>query len=471
MDTRRAFPMTRRAALRIGVVGAVPAVVGRFVVNEPPPNRSNSAGDELPFVPARRAQRLVNAFGVVVHLHFQRSVYRHVDRVVDAVVDLGARHVRTRLSHLPGAHGGFDALARQGVRVEGVCGAFGDAESMDSILGRLVRDYDDPTHVFAAFEGINEPNNKGRPWVAETRQKVQDLYAARARYGLESVRIVGPSIARVNSGGVEGGDTQGQSSALGDLSPWIDRGNIHVYPRGRPPSTDIDQFLAYQREVCGELPIRCTEGGFFTAEHYTGGAVPTPEEAVSSYLPRQLLEHWIRGVDRFFCYELLDDPDPSGADREAHFGLLAVAGPAADDLWTPKAQYVAMRNLLSILSDPGPRFGPGGLRVGLEDPGADVRSALLAKRDGSFLLCVWRDVSVYDTGTERVRSPAPQRVRVFLAEKAILRVYEPSTQSAPVRCAGPACEIDLTVGGEVVMVGIHPRTATNRPPDTVVATA
>lgn len=445
-------PVTRRAVLGFGLAGA--AAIGGLVGDEPPHHPPCSDGSHPPPVPARQADCLAGAFGVVVHLNFQRSVYRHTERVVDAVLDLGVRHVRSRLSGLPAAEAGFRAMAAGGVAIEGVCGAFGDPEPMDTILGRVAQTYDDPTGAFAAFEGINEPNNHGRPWVDETRQKTVDLHAARSRYGFDDVPIVGPSLARVNSGGAEGGDTAGQSQTLGDLTPWIDRGNIHVYPRGLVPSTDIDEFVGYQRAVCGDLPIVCTEGGFFTADNYRGGATATPEQAVGAYLPRQLLEHWTRGTERFFCYELLDDPDPTGADRESNFGMLAVAGTGATDVWTPKPHYTAMRNFLSILRDPGPTFSPATLRVALRNCEADVRAELLAKRDGSFLLCLWRDVTVHDPETGRADLPSPSRVGVSLAEAAVLRVYEPSTQSSPVRTAGPTTEIDLMLGGDVVVVAI-----------------
>jgi hypothetical protein len=409
---------------------------------------------------ARPAESLADAFGVVVHFHFQESAYAHVERVVDTVLDLGARHVRSLLSRLPSTTAGFRALADGGVAIEAVCGTFGSSETMNSILRRAVDQYDDPTTVFSAFEGINEPNNDGLPWVAETRRKVQGLHDARSLYGLQDVPIVAPSLARVNSGGVQGGDTEGQSQALGDLTEWIDRGNIHVYPRGRQPSTDIDEFVEYQRAVCGDLPIRCTEGGYFTAENYVGGAFATPEQVVRQYLPRQLLEHWTRGVDRFFCYELLDDPDPARAEREASFGMLAVAGAGADDVWTPKGQYDAMRNLLALLSDPGAGTPPDSLRMLVTPCDADLRNVLLAKRDGTFLLLLWRDVSIYDPTTDRLIEVEPRNVRVALAEAARLQVFYPSTQRDPLRIVGPAASIEIPVSGELVALAIAPAAGT-----------
>jgi hypothetical protein len=412
-------------------------------------------------VPARSARELADAFGVVAHLHFGESAYGNVERVIDAVDQLGCRHIRSRLSRLPAAAAGFRELADLGIRTQGVCGAFGDPETMESIMRRVVDDYADPTSVFSAFEGINEPNNNGQPWVEETRMKAIALHTWRGRYALQEIPVVAPALARVNEGGVEGGDTRGQSLALGDLSQWLDRGNIHVYPRGLKPSEDIDAFISYQRAVCGDLTIRCTEGGYFSAENYVGGATSTPEEAVRQYLPRMLLEHWIRGNDRFYCYELLDDPDTEQADREANFGLISVSGTGATASWTPKPRFAAMRNLLALLGGSGTQPAPTSLRMSLSECAPEVRSVLLGKADGSFLLCLWRDVAVYDPGTGRLVEPEPLRVRVRLAARSALAVYEPSSHSAAVRTMA-AESIQLSLAGELVVLEIKPPAGRDR---------
>jgi hypothetical protein len=410
----------------------------------------------MSMVPARPAESLADAFGVVAHLHFRQSSYGDVEGVVEAVDALGCRHVRSRLSRLPSATAGFRALAALGVKTEAVCGALGDPETMQSIMARVASEHDDPASVFSGFEGINEPNNKGRPWVEETRRKIIELHGARGQTGLEQIPIVAPALARVNGGGVEGGNTRGQSLALGDLTEWVDRGNIHVYPRGLVPSADIDAFMTYQRAVCGDLAIRCTEGGYFSAQNYVGGAYSTPEEAVRQYLPRMLLEHWVRGNERFYCYELLDDPDPEQSDREAAFGLISVSGSGPTASWRLKPRFTAMRNLLTLLGGSSPRPAPTGLLMSLGQCPPEVSSVLLGKGDGSFLLCLWRDVAVYDPRTGKLIEPESVAVRVRLAARSALSVYQPSSSSGAVRTIAAADTIDVSLAGELVVLAIQP---------------
>ena len=67
-----------------------------------------------------------------------------------------------------------------------------------------------------------------------------------------------------------------------------------------------------------------------------------------------MLEHFLRGEKRTYTYELIDEfDDPGKTNAEANFGLLRRD-------WTPKPAFAAMKNLLGLLSDPGPAFTPAG---------------------------------------------------------------------------------------------------------------
>ena len=406
----------------------------------------------LPYVAAKPAETLASAVGVVNHFHFERTVYGQTDRVVEAIGDLGVRHVRNRLASTPGTRAGFTELTRMGVKIHGVCGAFGDRQPMADVMAEVVRTYDDPYATFSAFEGINEPNNNGRPWVTETRTKTRDLFLERNRHGLSGIPIVGPSLARVSSHGHEGDSTAGQSRALGDLTQFIDYGNIHVYPRALPPDADIDAFMASQRPVCGDLPMMCTEGGYFNAMQYRGGAFPTPEEVAAKYLPQQVMEHWVRGNRRFFVYELLDDPDPNGKDREAHFGLLGVE--SARGAWRPKPQFEALKNFLAILGDRGEAHDVGGMPLGVSGP-SDLRSVLVAKRTGARYLVLWRSVKAYEPTTRRVIATESRSVTLSFAEPKRVKVYHPSQARSASAVHRDVRSVKVPVGDELVIVKVR----------------
>ena len=446
-------PVSRRSLL--SGVAAVPAagLVGRGT-----PGGTRSAvttglrRGALPFVAARPAEALASSVGVVNHFHFGGTVYEQTDRVVQAIGELGVRHIRNRITTTAGTRAGFTELTRMGVKVNGVCGAYGDRQPMSAVLAEVVRTYDDPTATFSAFEGINEPNNNGHTWVEETRTKTRDLFLERNRHGLSAVPIVGPSLARVASHGVEGGSTGGQSRVLGDLTPFIDYGNIHVYPRALPPSADIDEFMGHQRAVCGDLPIMCTEGGYFNAMNYRGGAFPTPEEVAAKYLPQQVMEHWVRGNRRFFVYELLDSPDPSGKDRLSHFGLLGVEQERG--AWRPKPQFEALKNFLSILGDRGDAHGVGGMPLGISGP-SDLRSALVAKRSGARFVVLWRGVKAYEPATRRVLDTDSHAVTLTFDEPKKVKVFRPSQAREAQAVHRGVQSTKVSVGDELVIVKVR----------------
>jgi hypothetical protein len=446
-------PVSRRSVL--SGVAAVPlaAVAGRLAPSSVRGAVTTSARRSgLPFVAARPAEALASSVGVVSHFNFADTVYGQTDRVVEAIGELGVRHVRNRIALTTPNRVGFTELTRMGVKVQGVCGAFGEDQPMSAVLDEVVRRYDDPYATFSAFEGINEPNNNGRAWVEETRAKTRDLFLERNRRGLTRIPIVGPSLARVSGGGVEGGATGAQSRALGDLTQFIDYGNIHVYPRALPPSADIDEFMAYQRAVSGDLPMMCTEGGYFNAMGYHGGAFPTPEDVAGKYLPQQVMEHWVRGNRRFFVYELLDDPDTSGTDREAHFGLVGVES-RRGGTWRPKPQFEALKNFISILGDRGDAHHVGGMPLGISGP-SDLRSAVVAKRTGARYVVLWRGVKAWEPSTRRVLHAESQAVTLTFEGDRRVRVYHPSQARQASSVHRGVRSVKVSVGDELVIVKV-----------------
>ncbi len=435
--------VTRRTLLGAGAVALGAAATGI---------RPTEASAALVRVKPRRADALVGSFGVAVHLNHRQSPYgRHAD-VVDWLTHLGVRNVRTRLSPSSDVLDALAALSRSGIRTQGVCGALGDDQPMSEILSAVRRRYQDPARVFAAFEGINEPNNDGVPWVDETRAKTQALHDARAAHGLTGIPIVAPALARVNSGGVEGDDTWQQAGNLGDLSGLVDIGNMHVYSRGLPPSSDLVRFRDSARRVTGSHPIMCTEGGYFTAMGYTGGAYPVPEKVAAVYGPQAILQHWVFGTRRFFRYELLDEPYPSSTDREGTFGMIRTG-----DTWSPKADFAPTRYLLRTFSDRGPRFAPRPIDMALTYRPRGLKQAVFARRDGTHLLALWVDRPIYDPVARKmlVRSlTAPMAtVKLTLGSRRNLRVQHLTTLGTSETYRNTrSARIDLTPGVTIVKI-------------------
>lgn len=404
-------------------------------------------------VEAAQADRLVDTVGVNTHFTWRNTPFAQTGRVVEQLRHLGVRYVRDRITPRSETREAFRELASSGIRVVGHCGALGDPETMAEVMDEVVTTYPDPGAVFEAFEGVNEPNNDGVPWIEETRSKTEDLHRERNARGLEDIPIIAPGLARVNGEGPEGGTTEAQSAALGDLTEFIDLGNIHVYPREQTPSADIDRFTAYQRMVCGDLPIVCTEAGYFNAMEYEGGAWPTPEDVAATYLPKLVLEHWIRGTRQVYLYELLDRYDPSDSVRLSSFGLVGIPEPDPDAPWRLKPSYTAIRNLLAIMADPGEPHSVGGLPLAVEG-GDDLRTALFAKRDGSRYLVLWRDVSSYDAKERNRLTVDEQVVTASFGTARDLSLYRPQESPDPTLQRSGVTSIDVPVADELLVLRI-----------------
>jgi hypothetical protein len=415
---------------------------------------SCSVDDDISAMPARPAQELVDSVGMNVHFHFLQSAYANTDRVVAAIADLGVRHVRDRILQLGATRRGFTALGDEHVTVQGICGTLGDRETMAELMTEVVTTYDDPIALFAAFEGINEPNRQGVPWMAETRAKTRELYLQRNAMGLARIPIASPALARVVPHAPQG-MVRRQAQQLGDLSRYVDLGNIHVYPRMQTPGLGIAQAVSYQRLVTGDRPIICSEAGYFSAMNYQGGAFPTPSDVCAIYLPRLIMENWVRGIRRVYIYELLDDYDPTESDRKGSFGLLQVTGPGPSAPWSPKPQYHALKNFFRILEDPGHgQVQPASLPVSVSGP-SDLETSLVAKRDGSRWLLLWRRARCYDPVRRERVACEPRMVRIRFDRRRAVTVYRPTVSAAPVNSYDRAQGLRIAVGAELLIARVH----------------
>lgn len=383
-------PLSRRTLLSSSAVAGAGALT---LI----PGASTSAA--VPMRTPKRADALVESFGIVVHLNWHNSVYGKHGRVIDWLERLGARHVRTRVGPNADALDAMAELSRRGIRVQGTCGVFGEPQSMNEIMRAVERRFKRPGRVFDAFEGLNEPNNDGVPWIEETRRRTKELHEARRRYGLGYIPIVAPALARVTRGGVQGDTTLQQARNLGSLAQWVDIGNMHVYPQGKAPSEDIAQLRRCARIVAGQGPVMCTEGGYFTAMGYRGPSNPVPHAVAAAYAPQNILEHWIAGTQRFIRYELLDEPDADRKDREGTLGTIKTKGGS----WSPKQDFRPVRRLLHKFADPGDQsFARRPLGMALRDAPRNLRSAVFVKRDGTHLVALWLDRNIYDPLRQRM---------------------------------------------------------------------
>ncbi|WP_460830942.1 fibronectin type III domain-containing protein [Nocardioides hungaricus] len=419
----------------MAVALALAATPGASAADRPSPR---AAAVEIE---AMSADDVVDSYGVGIHLNFLDTPYRDTDAVLRALTDLGVRHVRDDLYlDAPRQYAAIAKVAEQGIGFNLIMGRPGvgtPQDYVDVVANRL------PPGAVESIEGANEwdlfgPDDPAE-WVPQVLDWQQRLWAAaKANPATEQLPVLSPALA-----------FRWNYAQVGDLSPWADIANAHMYPGGYQPSNEITRITRAVRESLPDEPLVTTEAGYHNAVNNTGSNPGVPEDVAGAYLPRLLLEHVARGEQRMYSYELIDSfDDPDQTNPEANFGLLNY------DL-SPKPAYTAMKRLLALLADPGPAFDPATLSIAATGLPADTRYLLTQKRDGRFVLLLWRDVSIFDPVTQQPIPVEPADATLSFDSPRAFTVYRPSTSAEPV-ARRTATELPLRLAGEVLAIEIAP---------------
>lgn len=410
----------------------------------------------LPAVPAQSARAFGDSVGVNVHLLFGGSSYDRFDVILARLRELGVRYVRDGLcATCESQIVRLRALGAAGIRANLIAGDLKAGaprmnENMQAIGIRL-RD------AVASVEAPNEPDQEaGVPdWIGQTRVYQQQLYArVKGDPRLAHLPVIGPAVVH-----------HANRPLLGDLSSFLDRGNMHPYPGGGTPLHNLADERLRAVPISAGKPLVATEAGYHSDLATTSGHYPTSERAAGVYIPRLALEGFRGGVERTYVYELADSWSES--ERQARgisllensFGLLRA------DL-SPKPAFVGLRNLLrAAAGGSAPVPAPGALRFGLDSAPPDLRRLLLRSADGTFALVLWREVSVWDRLARRDLAPAADRVDVVLGEPlALAQRFDPVVSDAERGRWTDPRRIPIELGGAPVVLRLTLPTAQPPPP-------
>lgn len=403
----------------------------------------SGAPPSVPAAPVQRAQAFVDSIGVNTHLGYSDTPYGRFRKVARALERLGIHHIRDGIAPgEPELDARFRALAARGIKLDALVG---DPDGETSLRQQLtVVERQIGPGVVESLEGPNEFDNAGvADWVGPLRSWVRRLWEeAKRRPSLRGLPIIGPSFVNPESRG-----------ELGNVSAWTSFGNMHPYPGGYPPdeAEHLDSELALAAINTPGERVQATETGYTTSVNATDNQPPVSERSAGIYMPRLLLENFRRGIARTYIYELLDEhPDPGLEEGEEGFGILR-------NNFRPKPAATAIRNLTSILADPGPARAPEQLEYTLTEVPAETRQVLLQKSDGSYFLALWNPVSVWDveTGTPWI-PPAIEGTLHLAAAARRVSILQPNRSSEPIATVEGATEVRVPVGPRVTIVEVQP---------------
>ena len=374
-----------------------------------------AAGHHLPKITPVWSEAVRRSFGICAHPTYMSRTYGAADSWLALLKESGAAYFR----------GKYDPSARNTKEVTEFCRANGIKWVMTLIpenwkmtevelQSRLAHIRDNAADVCLAIEGINEPNHErdgGTPpadWAVRSvgyQKVIWDFRNATPK--LKHVKVISPSLW-IGAGQ----DVHAHFKTLADagVTQYIDYAGMHSYPGGAKPDNNVDKRLGWVRDLWGaNIPFWATETGYTNALATTSGFKPAPEEVAAVYGPRSILTYFARGA-MSTRYELLDDPDASLTDQEAHFGL--VRTPDLDpSTWERKPEFEAIRKFQARLLDPVESYTPVPVRVRVSAP-ADVKWMVVQKSNGNSRILAYRDVPVYDTATKSRLTPTAVPVTV-----------------------------------------------------------
>jgi hypothetical protein len=384
---------------------------------------------------ARPADSFVESVGVNTHLGYTDTIYREFDNIIKPRLrELGVRHIRdgTWNSNVLAR---YRELHQGGIRVLLISNSKRAVEQAAALGPALW-----------AIEGVNEPDH-GEGWEVKARAEQQALFKAiKGGAATAKVPVVVSSLANIRN----------SPGKLGDLTAFLDFGNMHPYAAGQMPTKhwgwglDGDTALAEARKVSTTRSIVITECGYHNKTDNKDHPGAT-EAAAGKYIPRLLLHYFERGFVRSYLYELADEkPDAELKDKEQHFGLIRRDG-------SVKPAFTAVKNLLAILNDPGPVFQPKPLEFSLGGDTNNVRHLLFQKRNGRFALVLWREVSSYDLKERRDLNPPPGTITVSLEQNfREATLHQPGLGPQRSKTFPPGNDITLGVPDQVIVLELKP---------------
>lgn len=384
---------------------------------------------------ARPAEAFVDSIGVNTHLGYSDTIYKDYETIIKPrLLELGVRHIRDGTFN--------DDVARKYLEL----GSNGVRLLLITDSRKALQQADRVGPVLFALEGMNEPDLRDN-WVERTRAEQAALYAAvKSNPATRHLPVLVSSLANVRN----------HPARLGDLSAHLDFGNMHPYAAGQPPSrhwgwgTTMEQAMGEARKVGGDKPIIVSECGYHNRLEEKGHPGAS-ETAAAKYLPRLFAVYFNRGITRSYAYEFADEkPDPEFRDKEQHFGLVRRDG-------SVKPAFTALKNLIALLSDPGPAFPPGSLGFTLSGQTNQVHHTLLQKRDGRFYLMLWQEAVSYDPKTKQdIAVPDAPVTLTFVHPIQQARLFRPNRGTNPLADYAAPRPLSLAVPDELLIVELTP---------------
>jgi hypothetical protein len=381
----------------------------------------------------------VNSIGVNTHFGYRDSQYHLYDEVLKPrLLELGVKHIRDGTYNADVVEK-YKDVGTYGVKLLLITSAVDAIRKVEAIGS-----------VLWGVEAINEPDRRkpAGAWEDLAKTEQQQLFSIMHAHDTAcSIPVVGFSLANIKDNPVR----------IGDLSQWMDYGNIHPYAAGQYPANhwgrglSMEKALSLAHLICKDKPLLVTECGYHNKidnPNHPG----VSETAAAIYQLHMQFVYFNQGIMRSYKYELLDyKSDPDMLDMECHFGMIRSDG-------TPKPIFYTMKNLLSILSDNERNFSLKPLVFNMIVPdGEEVNYTLLQKTDGSWWIALLRNISIFDLDNKQDIDVSPITVKLrFKHRPQKINIYVPNDSDKPLYKYKGKYRYNIEIKEKVLLVEIRP---------------
>ena len=393
-----------------------------------------------------RAYDFTNSIGVNTHLAFDNTNYwQKWDEIAfPRLKEIGIKHIRDGSIYIPKAEERFIDAGKAGFKLLLIA----TSESSESLIPKL----DALLPYLSGIEAYNEADNFWDPnpevWVPFARENQKALYnLLKSNQKYCQLPIVGLSLATLDNG-----------KFLGDISEWLDYGNVHPYPTGFHPKNNWGHSMSWGKMsdkaeiMFNDKPLIATETGYHNYHQLGEGFAGVPEHVSAIYIPHLYFEYFNNGVARTYIYELLDALyNERGDEKECHFGLVRADG-------TAKPAFYALKNLISLLEDDNSNFEtlPFGYEISLPtDTNNDVKHTLMQKSDGTWWIAIYRTTEIYHAASHTDIPLIP--IRVTLDLNYIVRninIYTPNKSKEQEMNFTKVNSCSFNLGAELILVEV-----------------
>lgn len=380
-------------------------------------------------IQARAADEFVDSMGINVHMEYTSTPYGDYGAINRALQLLGMRHFRDEINDTDASF--VNELQQIGTVGYSLCGLIEGGNDYPPRGKKLYADAVVPMirnlkPVIEAIEEPNEPDNPkflydGVPYPQGAVDESADLW----NIVQNNPEISSLPVVALSEGNAP--DFKYLAAITPPPAPYATYGNMHAYQAGGVGDNLLaDWYIPYPRLLTGNDVLWTTEMGYHNNTNFLtdGEQQGVSERASAIYLPIAFLSGFNSRVFRTFSYELIDENPQGGDSGEGHYGLLHYDG-------SPKPAFVALKNLIELLREPGVRgFAPGSLEIIFSSAPPTMRYTLLQKSTGEFYLALWNDVPVYQIATATTPGidiyPARVLVTLTLTMPEVFTVYAPN---------------------------------------------